>query len=218
MPRLHYVYGNQLGDFPLLRETMFRDRTKQFIHRLGWRDLVEDENGWERDEFDYINPLYIIWELNDGTHGASMRILPTTGRSLTNSYFINLLGGHEIKSPFIWECTRFVVSERAGRNASFSLLLGAGELMEKFGLEKYISVFDRRMVRFYRKFGAAPEVIGRSGEGAEWLGVGVWGMEERLWQPTLNHLRISRKTSKEWLNSSFNHAPSECQEILSEVA
>ena len=59
---LRYLYGDQLSDHPLLRDTMFRDRAAQFKTRLKWQVDV-DENGFERDEYDALNPLYVILEL-----------------------------------------------------------------------------------------------------------------------------------------------------------
>ena len=50
---LRYLYGDQLSDHPLLRDTMFRDRAAQFKTRLKWQVDV-DENGFERDEYDAI--------------------------------------------------------------------------------------------------------------------------------------------------------------------
>jgi len=57
---LRYLYADQLDEFPQLRDTMFRDRADQFKTRLNW-DVSVDENGFERDEFDDLNPLYVIW-------------------------------------------------------------------------------------------------------------------------------------------------------------
>ena len=73
---LRYIYGNDLHQFPLLRDTMFRDRADQFKTRLGWAVNV-NAAGEERDEYDAMNPLYVIWQNPDGTHGGSMRFLPT---------------------------------------------------------------------------------------------------------------------------------------------
>ena len=75
---IRYIYGHDLHLFPLLRDSMFRDRADQFKTRLGWAVTV-DEAGFERDEYDAEDPLYVIWEEADGTHGGSMRLLPTTG-------------------------------------------------------------------------------------------------------------------------------------------
>ncbi len=87
---LRYLYADQLHQRPKLRDTMFRDRADQFKARLGW-DVTIDENGYERDAYDDLNPLYVIWEQADGTHGGSMRFLPTTGRTMVNEHFTDIL-------------------------------------------------------------------------------------------------------------------------------
>ena len=66
---LRYIYGDQLSNFSKLQDTMHRDRAIQFRDRLKW-DVNVDENGWERDEYDDLNPLYVIWENERGEHGV----------------------------------------------------------------------------------------------------------------------------------------------------
>ena len=58
---LRYVYADELHKFPKLAEGMFRDRADQFKTRLGW-DVHVNEKGEERDQYDDLNPLYVIWE------------------------------------------------------------------------------------------------------------------------------------------------------------
>jgi acyl homoserine lactone synthase len=101
---LRYVYANDLHNFPKLSRTMFLDRADQFKTRLGW-DVNIDADGYEMDEYDQFNPLYVIWEQPDGSHGGSMRFLPTTGRVMVNDVFGHLTGDTKIASPLIWECT-----------------------------------------------------------------------------------------------------------------
>ncbi len=98
---LRYVYADELHKFPKLAKGMFLDRADQFKTRLGW-DVDVDENGEERDRYDDLNPLYVIWEEPDGSHGGSMRILPTTGPVMVNDVFGHLTGGSPIRSPLIW--------------------------------------------------------------------------------------------------------------------
>jgi N-acyl-L-homoserine lactone synthetase len=69
---IRFVYANDLHRFPLLAETMYRDRAGQFHDRLNW-DINVDANGYERDCYDALNPLYCIYEMPDGTHGGSGR-------------------------------------------------------------------------------------------------------------------------------------------------
>lgn len=203
---LRYVYGHQLDQFPVLADTMFRDRAEQFSERLGW-DVQIDAKGHERDAYDDANPLYVVWELPDGTHGGSMRFLPTTGPTMVNDVFLDLMDGVRVESPFIWECTRFCISRRADRRAAAGLVLGAGELMANFGLQHFCGVFDPRMERIYRLYGVQPDVIGTSGEGAERIAVGLWEMMPEAWAPVLKRLGLSRQTSKDWFDRAFNAAP-----------
>lgn len=199
---LHYLYADQLTQFPTLADTMFRDRARQFHDRLGWEVQV-DARGHERDEYDALNPLYVIWQRDDGSHGGSMRFLPTTGATMVNDHFLHLTGGVTIQSPLIWECTRFCLSPGAGRATSAALALGAGELMQAFDLHHYVGVFDTRMQRIYRLMGLEPEVIGAAGQGRERIAVGLWSMDEAAFAPTLARLGISRATSHAWLRQSL---------------
>ena len=195
---LRYLYGNDLNRFPKLSRTMFRDRAHQFADRLGW-DVTVNAAGEERDQYDALNPLYVIWECADGSHGGSMRFLPTTGRTMVNEHFAFLNDGEPIQSPLIWECTRFCLSPGADRRAAAALALGAGELMAAFHLGHFVGVFDARMERIYARMGLKPEVLGRQGEGRDAVGVGLWSMHEEAFAPTLAKVGAARETSRGWL-------------------
>ncbi|MEC7760764.1 MAG: acyl-homoserine-lactone synthase [Pseudomonadota bacterium] len=199
---LRYLYAADLHRFPRLAHSMFTDRAEQFSRRLGW-EVIVNEAGEERDQYDALNPLYVIWERPDGLHGGSMRFLPTTGRTMVNEHFAALNDGHPITSPFIWECTRFCLSPKADRRAAPALALGAGELMAHLKLEHYVGVFDPRMERIYRLMGLVPEVLGRSGTGREAIGVGLWSMDETAFAPTLAKVGVDRDTSRGWLRYSL---------------
>ena len=203
---LRYVYGSELDRFPLLRDTMFRDRASQFKERLGWEVSVNDA-GEERDEYDACNPLYVIWERADGTHGGSMRFLPTVGRTMVNDHFSHLTGGVHIESPFIWECTRFCLAPDAGREVSAALVLGAGEIMSRLHLEHFVGVFDARMQRIYRLYGVQPVVKGAVGEGKDQIAVGLWEMQADAWPKTLTRVGIDQATSDAWWAESFAAYP-----------
>jgi acyl homoserine lactone synthase len=170
---LHYIYADQLHLYPTLRDTMFRDRAEQFSRRLGWAVTV-DEQGWERDQYDALNPLYVIWEREDGTHGGSMRLLPTTGRTMVAEHFADVADISGIVSPFVWECTRFCLAPGAEPRVVAALVLACDEVMERFCLTHLLAVFDARMVRVYRRMGTSPEVLGSSGSGRDMIAVGLW--------------------------------------------
>ena len=85
---LRYLYADDLHRFPKLADTMFRDRGHQFRDRLNW-DVTVGADGHERDTYDALNPLYVIWQGADGRHGGSMRFLPTTGRTMVEDHFLH---------------------------------------------------------------------------------------------------------------------------------
>ncbi|MFT6773119.1 MAG: N-acyl-L-homoserine lactone synthetase [Paracoccaceae bacterium] len=176
---IRFVYANDLHTVPHLADTMFRDRAGQFHDRLNW-DLNVDANGHERDAYDALNPLYCIYELPDGSHGGSGRLMPTLGRTMFNEHFTHLSDGVEITSPLIWESTRFCISPRlkgaaaVASKISTALMLAGCEVGLKYGLSNYIAVFERPMLRIYRSTGWGPEVIGEEGEGRNRLCLGLW--------------------------------------------
>jgi acyl homoserine lactone synthase len=201
---LRYIYGDQLKDHPKLGSTMFRDRAAQFKDRLNW-DVTVDADGFEKDAYDGLNPLYVIWELPGGIHGGSMRFLPTTGRTMVNEHFLELLEG-PIRSPLIWECTRFCLSADASGQAAAALMLGGGEIMRGFGVAHFAGVFDARMVRIYRMTGASPEILGSSGEGTARISVGLWSFDQAAQARLAERSGISARQSAQWFEQSFRAA------------
>ena len=201
---LRYVYASDLVDHPKLTRTMFRDRADQFKTRLGWEVSV-DADGCERDEYDDLNPLYVIWEEPDGSHGGSMRFLPTTGRTMVNEHFGDLISG-PITSPAIWECTRFCLTRGAGGHVAAALMLGGGEIMQNFGVEHFVGVFDARMVRIYRMIGSSPEVLGSAGTGRDRISVGLWHFEPGAAEKVAERAGVPMELSRQWFDRSFGAA------------
>ena len=199
---IRYIYGNDLHNFPKLARTMFLDRADQFKTRLGW-DVSVDSRGFERDEYDDENPLYVIWENADGTHGGSMRLLPTVGRTMVNDHFRHLTDGVRIESPLIWECTRFCLSRKATGGVAAALMLAGGEVMKEFGIEHYVGVFDARMVRIYKRIGSSPEILGQEGEGRSMVAVGLWEFTEDAQAKVAQTADVSPAQSSRWFEQSF---------------
>ena len=209
---LRYIYGNDLSQFPVLQDTMHRDRATQFSERLKWAVHVDD-NGWERDEYDAMNPLYVIWENADGTHGGSMRFLPTSEQTMVNDHFSDLLKGEKIESPFIWECTRFVLGAQATPRVAAAMMLAGGELMRAFSLTHLLGVFDPRMVRIYSMIGASPEVLGSSGEGRDKISVGLWAYRPEDRVRVLRRAEVSSDVSESWFDLSFGRSLHQMQKV-----
>ncbi len=199
---LRYLYADQLDTQPRLKKGMFTDRGVQFSARLGW-DVEVDQDGNERDAYDTLNPLYVIWEQADGTHGGSMRFLPTTGDTMINDHFLDLTDGVRIMSPSIWECTRFCLSPNAEQRVSAALMLGGLELGLHFGLEHAVGVFDARMVRVYRRLGWGPTILGSEGSGKEAISAGLWEFLPELRPRLLARTGISSEVSNHWFERAF---------------
>ncbi len=199
---LRYLYGNDLSRHPKLADQMFRDRADQFKTRLGWNVTVDDA-GFERDAYDALNPLYVIWEQADGSHGGSMRFLPTTGPVMVNDHFADLTTG-PITSPLIWECTRFCLARGADPRVAAGLILGGGEIMQGFGIRHFVGVFDARMVRIYRMIGASPEVLGSQGTGRDKISVGLWEFDSSAQAKVAVRAGVAPEQSRFWFDHSFS--------------
>ncbi|MEM1387238.1 MAG: acyl-homoserine-lactone synthase [Pseudomonadota bacterium] len=198
---LRYIYGDDLKTMPALRESMYTDRAAQFHDRLEWQVKV-DADGFETDEYDAKNPLYVIWERPDGSHGGSMRFLPSTAETMVNDHFTHLAGA-EIRSPLIWECTRFCLAPDAEPRISSALMLGALEVGLGFYLTDIVGVFDARMVRIYRRLGWEPTVLGTQGAGRHAISVGLWACSQDVRPGLLEKARISAAFSQAWFDQSF---------------
>ena len=214
---LRFLYADQLDRFPKLAETMFRDRADQFRERLGWEVSV-DSNGCERDQYDLQNPLYVIWELPDGNHGGSMRFLPTTDTCMINDHLTHVIGGGTVVSPLIWECTRFCLSQSAPSHVAAALMLGGGEIMENFGVEHFVGVFDLRMVRIYRMIGASPEVLGTVGEGRDQISVGLWAFTPEAQARVARKAGLRPAQTRAWFEAAFGRAAASQEPQLLAIA
>lgn len=198
---IRYLSAAELDRFPLLRDTMFRDRADQFHTRLGW-DVSVTAAGEERDQYDACNPLYVIWQQPDGTHGGSMRFLPSSGRTMINEHFLNLLDNRPLQNPLIWECTRFCLSRGASPQISAALMLGGAEVGLGYGLSFSLGVFDARMVRIYRRLGWSPMIMGTQGEGRDAVSAGLWSFSEGIAETLAEKAEVPRALSRLWFNQS----------------
>ena len=199
---IRFLYADQLKQRHVLADSMFVDRARQFKHRLEWEVTVDDK-GWEVDQYDALNPLYIVWENSDGTHGGSVRVMPSTGRIMTNEHFLDLTGGVRIASPLIWECTRFCLSPDAGPGVAAALLAAGTELGLRFGLEQALGVIYAKTVPLYRRIGCAPDIIGSRGEGPERISVGLWPISVEARAEISRKSGIPLSVMAHWFDSSF---------------
>ena len=205
---LRYLYKSELDAFPHLRDSMYSDRVYQFKTLLNW-DVSVNDLGQEVDEYDILNPLYVIWEDVSGRHAGSMRLMPTTGRCMVNEYFTDLLGGGSIQSPFMRESTRFCLSRYAPRETAARLTLSAGEVMLGCGVEQCLGVFDQRMIRIYRLLGSSPNLIAQTGQGKEFIGIGLWTLDAVQREQICQIAEVEPQESEQWFFDKYKSTQSE---------
>lgn len=147
-----------------LLEEMFQLRARVFGDRLGWE--VEIRDGKEIDQFDALDPAYVIGVDDEGQVVSCVRALQTTGPHMLSDVFQTLLDGEPpIRSSRIWESTRFCVdTQRLGRDgtmkavslATAELMVGSLEFCRDAGITDIITVIDPVMNRVLKRSDCAP--------------------------------------------------------------
>ncbi|MET4126955.1 N-acyl-L-homoserine lactone synthetase [Roseovarius sp. MBR-38] len=160
---------HRFGD---VEKEMYRLRARVFHDRLGWDVTVRD--GLEKDEFDALDPAHVIALDDDGNVVGCMRLLQTTGPHMLADVFSGLLDGEPpLRSPQIWEATRFCVdTERLSRGGrarnsisyvTSEVMVGAFEYGRNAGVLDAVAVIDPVMNRVMIRSGNAPyDYIGKT--------------------------------------------------------
>ena len=149
-------------------DQMFRLRKQTFHDRLGWD--VKLKGDWEIDEFDEMNPTYVL-SVNEQTGDVvgSLRLLPTTGPNMLMDVFPQLLEDKaSVRSGTIWESSRFCVnrskhSKRSGNSvavATAELMAAVGELALSSGITQIVTVTDLTLERIFSKMGCLADRLG----------------------------------------------------------
>ena len=187
---IRVVLGKERHKYPQHIDTMFRQRKRLFHDRLGWDVAISD--GWEIDQYDESNPIYLISvDEETGDVVGSLRLMPTTGPNMLRDIFMNAFEDEIlIESALVWECTRFCVDPDANNlrkaenrlaYATCELLLGICEIGLLAGVAQIVGVFDKRMVKIYKRAAWSPEIIGSSQDPAfEKIHVGLWDISEEV--------------------------------------
>ncbi len=161
--QLHYEDRPAFED---VFDQMFKLRARAFYERRKWS--VEVSEGMETDDFDALNPLYLM-VVEDGKLLASLRLLPTTGPHMLADIFPETMGEKAVlRHPLIWESTRFCVDTKAieehGANgvnwATSELLIGLFTVALEVGLQNVVSVYDLYMERIMRRAGLKFDRLG----------------------------------------------------------
>lgn len=184
---IRLVQGRDRRNFPRETDEMFRLRAHVFRDRMGWDVVVKD--GWEIDQFDDCDPLYLLCLDQHQVVRGSVRLLPTTGPNMLNDVFTELLpDGVPVRSALMWESSRFSVdhtsmkerTENLLNRVTGELLIGIFDVAERAGLQFIVSVYDAMMARVLNRAGCHAEPIGpavRIGKAMSYAGLFEVGSE-----------------------------------------
>lgn len=159
------------GKYSAVMLQMFQARKKIFFDRLQWDVSVQGE--CERDQYDDMDPVYLVWcDQGLSRHYGSIRLMPTTGPTLLHDVFGSTFPDAAcLASPGIWEGTRMCLDEEAlaadfpripaGR--AFSLMLVAlCEFALGHGVHTLVSNYEPHVKRLYTRAGARVQELGRA--------------------------------------------------------
>lgn len=155
---IQLITPDRYGEFVDALSDMHRMRYRVFKERLGWD--VETAGDLEVDEYDALQPAYLLLRGVDGALLGCVRFLPSQGPTMLHEAFPALLPDGPIPgSAEVWESSRFALdvhpdaAKAAGGLAAPTYELFAG--MVEFGLArrltKILTVTDVRMERILRR-------------------------------------------------------------------
>lgn len=150
--RLPESVGNALAQY----------RHQIFVEQLGWR-LPLAIDGFERDQYDRDDTVYVVAHDESGSICGCARLLPTTLPYLLKDIFPFLIAERASapQSADIWELSRFAVSQRAtGGPAQSShswdfrpMLASVVRCAAQLGARQLIGVTYLSMERLFRRIG-----------------------------------------------------------------
>lgn len=153
------INANEHGGLGSLLDEMHQLRARVFAGRLGWQ--VKIEYGRERDEYDALDPTYILALTEHGDVAGCARLLPTTGPTMLSQTFPQLLAGGRLRGkPTMVESSRFCVDTRGeGRGGRFphqatlTMFTGIIEWSMSNGFDEIVTATDVRFEPILQRAG-----------------------------------------------------------------
>jgi acyl homoserine lactone synthase len=148
---------------------MFKFRKQVFEDLLGWE--VNSRDGIETDDYDALDPVYMIARSSQYHIQGCWRLLPTTGPYMLRDVFSEMLEGQPApRDPQIWELSRLAVlpTERTERerNSLCPVTRGMFQSVTDFalrhGITRYVFVTSVGIERMLKRMGVP---VSRFGSG-----------------------------------------------------
>src|SRR3979490_2654709 len=144
---------------------MHRIRKPVFKDRLGWDVAVSGE--LEVDEYDALEPSYLLSIDRRVIVNGCVRLLPTTGPNMLRDIFPSFVTKAAVpRGERVWEASRFAVSRNATAaeagvsQTTYDLLIGVLKFGLSNGISTIVCVVDLRMERILRRAGWQLERLG----------------------------------------------------------
>jgi acyl homoserine lactone synthase len=122
---------------------------------------------------------------------------------MTNEHFRDLTGGVIIRSPLIWECTRFCLAPDAPVGVAAAVLAAGIELGLRFGLEQAVGVIYAKTLPLYQRIGWVPDIIASRGEERDRISVGLWPISVEARAEISRCSGIPLSLIARWFDASF---------------
>lgn len=202
---LKVVQAHQYDENHEILDEMFKVRAKVFKERLDWEVTVKDER--EKDEFDELNPIYLLSVDEQNNLQGCLRLLPTTGPNMLRDVFSVLIPNGKIESPLIWESSRFCInpkimnmhksrSSALVNSVTIELLAGIAEVGFAAGLEFIVTVYDTRMARLLKRINCPADVIGGPIKiGKVMTYASLFEVSETMWQRLAGQIGLTKSSN-----------------------
>jgi len=159
---MNVLTAQNVDDYPELMEKVWRFRHKQFVERLGWKELRSDD-GREMDRFDTDDAIHLVVTSGDNIVGYT-RLLRTSRPHLLSDVYPEIMEGNDWpRADNIYEWTRCISDDRAAKfgdvQASHVLITGVLEFCLVSGIKGMIVETHPKLVTWMLETGYKVETL-----------------------------------------------------------
>ncbi|MFL9875911.1 acyl-homoserine-lactone synthase [Paraburkholderia megapolitana] len=137
---------------------MHRLRARVFKGRLGWD--IPTTAGMEIDDFDALDPYYMLIQDETGRVRGCWRLMPTEGPNMLRDTFPQLLHGTAAPAGrHIWELSRWAI-DTEGEEQTFGFadltihaIQSIMTFAQRMGISRYVTVTTTSVERLIRRTG-----------------------------------------------------------------
>ena len=159
---MHVLTAQNADEYPELFEKIWRFRHKQFVERLGWKEL-HTEDGRERDRFDTDDAIHLAVVSHDEVVGYT-RLLRTSRPHLLSDVYPEIMQDRDWpRGDAIYEWTRCISNDKAAKfgdvQASHVLITGVLEFCLVSGIQGMIVETHPKLVTWMLETGYKVETL-----------------------------------------------------------